>query len=92
MNYTKERLKEYTIYALREIGKKLGVKSPTSLNKQQLIEQIIGVSNGTITPTTTVKGRPSKKNSLSANQNKDLEKKIDKCFSDFKAELLKIIN
>ena len=69
MEYTKEFLAEINIHYLRRLGKSIGVKSPTSLTKTKLIEQIIGVSKGEIAPCFSKKGRPSQKLNLSHNKN-----------------------
>ena len=59
MTYTEEYLKELSIHTLRTLGKMIGVKSPTSLHKNQLIKEIVGISNGEIAPFFSKKGRPT---------------------------------
>lgn len=62
MNYTKEQLYELSIYEVRKIGQLEGVKSPTSLKKDELINEILAISSGVkerYVPTNK-KGRPSK--------------------------------
>ena len=41
MKYEKEQLQQTNIYCLRNIAREVGVKSPTSLKKQQLIDEIM---------------------------------------------------
>ena len=52
-------LKKENLYVLRELGRKLGVKSPTCKNKDDLIKDIIAVSKGEISPHVQLKGRPA---------------------------------
>ena len=65
MKYTEELLNKESIYTLRNIGRKLGVKSPTKQIKPQLIKSIIAVANGEIKPYSTKKGRPAIKSEIS---------------------------
>jgi len=44
--YTREDLLKLGIYDLREIGREVGVPSPTTLKKEELIEYIIGIIYG----------------------------------------------
>ena len=59
MQYTKEGLNEFNLYSLRELGREIGVKAPSSLKKAELIENILSVQNGKIAPHVTKKGRPA---------------------------------
>lgn len=62
MNYSKEELYALSIYEVRKIGQLEGVKSPTSMKKDELIDEIIAISSGVkdrYVPTSK-KGRPSK--------------------------------
>lgn len=62
MKYSKEQLYNLSIYEVRKIGQLEGVKSPTSLKKDELIDEIIAISSGIkerYVPTSK-KGRPSK--------------------------------
>lgn len=59
MNYTKEYLNNLNLYHLRNIGKSIGVKSPTLANKSSLIQKILDVQSGKTAPYFTKKGRPS---------------------------------
>ena len=61
MEFTKENLKEINVYSLRSLARQIGVKSPSTLNKQKLIDEIIEINNGSKTPNATKKvGRPPK--------------------------------
>ena len=58
---TEKQLNEYSIYMLREIARNAGVESPTSKKKQQLISEIIEISEGKRAPKEKTKqGRPPK--------------------------------
>lgn len=59
MQYTKEELTEFNLYSLRELGREIGVKAPTSLRKAELIENILNVQSGKTPPHVTKKGRPA---------------------------------
>ena len=48
--FTVEELEGMSLAVLREIGRQMYVKSPTSLRKECLIENIIGIQKGTICP------------------------------------------
>ena len=60
MEYTRIRLEIMSIHNLRHLGKSIGVKSPCTLNKSQLIEQIVLIQKGNIKPCFSKKGRPTK--------------------------------
>lgn len=62
MNYVKEELEKLSIHHLREIAREMGVKSPSSQIKKNLVEEILDVSNGAKQPHFTKNGRPSIKN------------------------------
>ena len=62
MNYSREELYNLSIYEVRKIGQLEGVRSPTSLKKDKLIDEIISITSGIkerYIPTSK-KGRPSK--------------------------------
>ena len=62
MNYSREELYNLSIYEVRKIGQLEGVRSPTSLKKDKLIDEIISITSGVkerYIPTSK-KGRPSK--------------------------------
>lgn len=48
-----------SIHELRAIGRDLGVTSPTTKHKDQLITEIIAVQSGVIKPTVSKRGRPA---------------------------------
>lgn len=67
MNYQRENLIQLNIHTLRSIAREFGVKSPTTLNKDSLINEILLISQGKKQPhTPTKKGRPPKTNKLDA--------------------------
>ena len=53
-----ENLKKMSIYELRSVARSLGVKSPTTFRKQDLITQIINVQEGKLTAHYSKRGRP----------------------------------
>ena len=68
MKFNRVELDKINIYILRTVAREVGVKSPTSLTKQALIEEILQIQSGIKKPCTPSKrGRPVK-NSLE-NQN-----------------------
>jgi len=101
MEYTRKNLDKFNLYNLRRIGSEIGVKSPTSMKKAQLITAIIDVAEGRVAPFHSNKGRPKLKdvNNLTKEQLtpsavkkiNDLETKLDKVLSDFKDILLQLI-
>ena len=60
IRFTEEILNIQHITTLREIGRVLGVKSPTSKSKPRLIKDILSVQKGSIEPCRENKGAPSK--------------------------------
>ena len=61
MKHTKEQLYEINIHVLRSIAREVGVKAPTTLTKQALMNEIIQIEQGEKQPCTpTKKGRPLK--------------------------------
>lgn len=58
----KEQLEELSIFALRELARNKGVKSPTSKKKEELISEIVAIANGVQEPcfNKTKQGRPPK--------------------------------
>ncbi len=59
---TREQLDELSIYTLRELARKIGVASPTSKKKDDLINGIIEIQEGKVAPyvAKTKQGRPPK--------------------------------
>ena len=61
MEITKENLKEISVYSLRNLARQIGVKSPSTLNKDALIDEIIEIKSGRKEPYFSSKsGRPTK--------------------------------
>ena len=99
----KERLSKKSIYELRILGRKLGVKAPTKLKKQELIYAIIERNLNLVEPYSTTRGRPplsapeSHKNLLQNEQNlfvlkNELVNKIENVLETAKKEIIKILN
>lgn len=59
-NLTVDELMLLNLYELRLIGRKIGVKAPTSMSKINLVNAILDVLNGKIAPQRSSKGRPLK--------------------------------
>ncbi|MBQ7339283.1 MAG: transcription termination factor Rho [Clostridia bacterium] len=67
ITFTKEILSEQVIGTLREIGRVIGVKSPSTQNKEELIEAIMDVQQNKVAPVWGTKGaRVKTKINLSA--------------------------
>lgn len=83
--YNEKSLYLLNIRELRDIGRKFGVPSPTTMKKQDLIEYILKVVYGEIAPTRSNYGRPNVRDF-------EIDKYIDKIKknSDLTDELLKI--
>ena len=62
MENTRDELLKFGIYQLRTIGREVGVKLPTTYNKNDLINEILSVTSGEKEPyfKQTKKGRPPK--------------------------------
>ena len=76
MQYDVFQLYEMDIHALRNIAREVGVKSPTTLTKKALIDEILQIESGNKQPCIpTKKGRPPKSNG--ANQKLENEKIVD---------------
>ncbi len=60
-NITKEILEDRVLAVVRELGRAIGVKAPTSMKKDDLINDIIAIYNGDLAPTfPSGKGAPTK--------------------------------
>lgn len=59
MEYTKKQLEEFSIHDLRVIGRNVGVKAPTAMRKDQLIQAILSIKSGCGKPSFSGRGRPS---------------------------------
>ncbi len=61
IKFTVEKLQNEHIDIIREIGRQIGVRAPASINKDQLIEEIIKIQKGEIVPAEkTRRGAPQK--------------------------------
>lgn len=90
MEYTVEKLNEANLYSLRNLAREVGVKSPTSLRKCELIKEIIDIKSGKRQPCTqTKKGRPVK--STIENKNFSPNQKDIKTEKQIKKEHIKSI-
>ncbi len=91
--FSRKKLEEQSLAVLREVGREIGVKSPTSMSKHQLINDIIAIQSGELQPVEQSKvGAPTKsKVDLSHLRVKDdVEYEVDQVppitFSDFASE------
>jgi hypothetical protein len=99
MTYTKQELEGCSIYALRIIGKDLGVKKACALRKKNLIEDILAVQSGEKEPFFSKSGRPSLSNFIVSkeskpvkkekNQNLEKERELDQILLQIKNYILK---
>ena len=91
MQREKEELKAKSLFILRVIGKDVGVKSPTSMRKDALIEDIIAIKYLGKTPHYATTGRKGK---LDVDSFIDTAKKISadgkKSISEEEAEALRL--
>ena len=82
------QLYEMNIHALRNIAREVGVKSPTTLKKKALIDEILQMESGIKQPCMPTKtGRPPKNDN--ANQKLENEKMIDENAMDLKNNMKK---
>ena len=89
---TNIELSKKSLHELRVLGRKVGVKSVSTLKKQALIENIIDITNGIKQPSFNNRGRKpciSTSDKVSINQEKLflIEKLLDKT----KKEILEIL-
>ena len=81
-----DELTRSSVHKIREIARNIGVKSPTLLTKQKLIEQILKISNREIEPSFNKRkvGRPPKSLNLNTTDNYatfEIENKKDGTFT-----------
>ncbi len=85
--YTREDLLKIGIYDLRELGREVGVPSPTTLKKEELIDYIVGILYGQIPKNSskTLRGRPARAREKSYQKFIDLIDKVEapKCNNNF---------
>ena len=55
--YTEDELNKMTVFQLREVARDIGVSSPTSKKKEEIISQYLGRADGEIQPTRSTRGR-----------------------------------
>ena len=55
--YTEDELNKMTVFQLREVAREIGVSSPTSKKKEEIIAQYRGIAEGEIQPTRSTRGR-----------------------------------
>lgn len=96
MKYDRNELKNKNVHSLRIIARKIGVKSPTTLKKEQLIEQIGLISDGKISPYFSNRGRPSlseisEQKSKEKQSLKEKQKQLNALFSEMKKRVNEII-
>ena len=85
--YTREDLNNLGIYELREVGRSVGVPSPTTLKKEQLIDYILAIIYGEDIKKSSgkLRGRPARNKQKSTNLFIDLIEKVEtpKCNKTF---------
>jgi hypothetical protein len=96
MKYTKEQLQAKNLYALRGIGREIGVRAPSSLTKGVLIENILRVQAGIDKPFFSKSGRPSLDGKFTTKKKKDkkqteLIEEIDKILQVAKEKIIELI-
>ena len=60
-------LKSYKLSELRTLGREVGVKAPSTLKKDDLIEKIIDILDGVTPPHNTIRGRPKLNSDIMTN-------------------------
>ena len=89
----KSELMHNSLHELRIIGRKLGVKSVTTLKKNELIENIIDISTGDKKPTFTKQGRkPYDYANSNLKISKEKIKIIEEMLNRTKKEILDLLN
>lgn len=82
----REELESFSLFSLRQLGRKIGVKSSSALTKKVLIDEIISIESGTKEPHFTSRGRPVKFSDTN-NLQKELHEEIKKVeYSKYKKE------
>jgi len=84
-------LQELRIHELRDLARKMGVNAPTAKKKEELIEEILKIMDGDITPkfNESKKGRPVKNNTENFDvlslilPNQDEKSDDDYCYSEY---------
>lgn len=85
-----DKIKDMGIYELRNFARELGIHSPTTLKRDELIEQISGVLNGKIIikEPASNRGRPPRKENMSTIFNNTFSKGEDTLYNLDKYEFL----
>lgn len=95
MNSTKGELKGLSIYQLRTMARECGVKAPTMMKKEQLINEILSVKNKEKEPYFSNRGRPSIQKTVYTDDsmaiiNEKMER-VECVLEECKKEILKIL-
>lgn len=92
------KYEDYTLSELRYIGKKIGVKSPTSLRKKELVDRILEieknkVANGIKERVVLIKEEIERRRFDLQNNNFEsmLFRKIDEAFLEFVEKAVRIV-
>ncbi len=72
----REELESFSLFSLRQLGRKIGVKGSSALTKKMLIDEIVSIESGNKKPHFTNKGRPVKTSNTS-NLQKELREEIE---------------
>ena len=96
MQYTRENLEEYGLSDLRLIGRAIGVKAPSAMFKSDLIQAILDVQSGRVTPFFSSRGRPAlSKREIEQKRNKtisNLEIKVDLLLAELKKLIMSLVD
>ena len=92
----RSELENKSLHELRTIGRKIGVKSVTTLRKKLLINAILDVSNGKIEPYFSTRGRPAYSSDIKNNsRNKQISqndlKKINMELKNLKKLIIELL-
>ena len=87
---TIEKLQSMSIYELRTLARSIGVKSPTTLRKQDLILQIINLQEGKSTAQYSKRGRPPHVKNCVNYDLIDIER-IDNLLQNLRNEIITIL-
>ncbi|MDE6551071.1 MAG: hypothetical protein K2M44_06230, partial [Clostridia bacterium] len=78
--FDERELANMSIFQLRTAARKIGVASPTTKKKDQLVKDYLDIASGKTAPKITNRGRPPKPEIKSVNT--DSEHALDKNYSD----------
>jgi hypothetical protein len=92
MKISRKELSKLSHYELRNLGRQIGVKSPSTIRKDEVIDNIIAIYKGKKKPHFTNLGRPAiKQNNSFDSKDIEIEKQIDKMLLDLKIEIMNLI-